>query len=214
MELLEIKKENDNLRKKLNNIKFKYERRLEMLKKELDEAYNDLAKLKEDFAHKEGKPLKYSKSISSFNSGANNTVGKLKKLIGKKGNSKKTTKNFANEKIKNERIPMNSTHVETRNLMNNELCCLDAKQSSLNKTNGISGCKIKNNNENISNEIFDLEREISDINHQYKSLLNSHDNALNLNSNLNELAELLEKKNEQLFELKKQQKLALQSYRI
>lgn len=72
--------------------------------------------------------------------------------------------------------------------------------------------------EDVSNEIFFLERETADLNRQYKELLaksresNSAAVLSSLRTDLNNIARVLEEKSEKLFELKKQQQLALKSY--
>ena len=71
--------------------------------------------------------------------------------------------------------------------------------------------------EEISNEIFFLEREIADLNRQYKELLTKSQDpenekaAANIRVDLNHIARLLEEKSERLFDLKKQQQLALKT---
>ena len=73
------------------------------------------------------------------------------------------------------------------------------------------------NIDEISNEIFYLEREIADLTRQYKDLLaqsQSSSNATtlsNMRADLSNIARLLEEKSERLFELKKQQQLALRA---
>eukprot|EP01022_Parablepharisma_sp_SALTPOND_P016225 TRINITY_DN234_c0_g1_i1.p2 TRINITY_DN234_c0_g1~~TRINITY_DN234_c0_g1_i1.p2 ORF type:complete len:655 (-),score=114.19 TRINITY_DN234_c0_g1_i1:17194-19158(-) len=75
--------------------------------------------------------------------------------------------------------------------------------------------KARGGLEEVSNEIFFLEREIADLNRQYKELLAKSQDAsneklaANLRIDLNHIARLLEEKSESLFELKKQQQLAL-----
>ena len=77
--------------------------------------------------------------------------------------------------------------------------------------------KPKEQLEDVSNEMFYLEREIADLNRQYKELLSKSKESTNsstltnLRIDLNNIARLLEEKSERLFELKRQQQLALKS---
>jgi len=77
--------------------------------------------------------------------------------------------------------------------------------------------KTKGGLDEISNEIFFLERDIADLNRQYKEMLTKSNDpgsekiASNIRIDLNHIARLLEEKSERLFELRKQQQLALKS---
>ncbi len=72
--------------------------------------------------------------------------------------------------------------------------------------------------EEVSNEIFFLERETADLGRQYKELLARSQESgsvaaiSTLRSDLNNISRVLEERNEKLFELKKQQQLALKSF--
>ncbi len=80
-----------------------------------------------------------------------------------------------------------------------------------------AGTKQKGQLEEVSNEIFFLERDIADLNRQYKDMLAKSQESSsatvlsNLRIDLNNIARLLEEKSEKLFELKKQQQLALKT---
>eukprot|EP00826_Nyctotherus_ovalis_P026976 TRINITY_DN21027_c0_g1_i2.p1 TRINITY_DN21027_c0_g1~~TRINITY_DN21027_c0_g1_i2.p1 ORF type:complete len:124 (+),score=40.25 TRINITY_DN21027_c0_g1_i2:64-435(+) len=67
--------------------------------------------------------------------------------------------------------------------------------------------------EEVSNEIFFLERELADFSRQYKELLSMPRGSVNEKSagELGNISRILEEKSERLFELKKQQQIALKA---